>query len=505
MAKVTFVYPDFECIGVEYLMSACIEAGHEADLAFYNAQDMYVGMSVKNVPYEEVARRIACAKPHVAAFSCVTDNFRFQLKCAEELKAKHPEIITVFGGVHPTAVPERVLGNDAVDAVAMGEGEVSFVELLNLSDKDSSFELPENPVKGIVHKKGDRIVGEFVVDEIADIDSVPFPYKEYFIKYLADARHEYRIMTSRDCPYSCSYCFNAHMQKLRGKHIVRQRSVENVIDELVLAKSKYNHKYIIFLDDCFTLKANWLLSFCERYKEEIGIPFACISSPLCMDREKAEALGKAGCVNMQIGIQSLSLELCRDVLSRKSDNEKSFETITDLHRAGIMAQIDHMLGIPNDTLKNQEDAALFYNRCRPKLITIFWLTYYPKTPIVDFARNAGILSDSDVEKIENGLSLTRESYLSGGSLRDPRPYYAISFLLNWLPLLPRPIVFLLVKLRLYHLLRIRSYFLSTALPRGIQSIFNPRDFRGRSHLLRFFENSKIPVIGKILSMMITQH
>ena len=81
--------------------------------------------------------------------------------------------------------------------------------------------------------------------------------------------------------------------------------------------------------------------------------------------------------------------------------------------------------------------------------------------------------------------MTGDSYLTGGSLKDPRPYLGISFLLNWLPLLPRCLVTILLQSRAYRLFVVRNYFLSTALPRAIQSVFNKNDFRGRSHIVRF--------------------
>jgi hypothetical protein len=75
-------------------------------------------------------------------------------------------------------------------------------------------------------------------------------------------------------------------------------------------------------------------------------------------------------------------------------------------------------------------------------------------------------------------------------MRQPRPFYSVSFLMNWLPLLPKFLVNWLVKTRLYRLLPINNFFLGTALPRVIASLLNRRDFRGRSHIMRF--------IGKVV-------
>ncbi|MHB1390614.1 MAG: hypothetical protein ACYCXF_05170, partial [Thermoleophilia bacterium] len=114
---------------------------------------------------------------------------------------------------------------------------------------------------------------------------------------------------------------------------------------------------------------------------------------------------------------------------------------------------------------------------------------YPRTAIVDLAKSEGLITQDDIDSIEQGFRLTTESYLTGGSSRNPDPYFSISFLMNWLPLLPRWLVTILLRSRAYRLFRIRNYILSTAMPRAIQSIFNKKDFRGRSHIYRFFSKT----------------
>lgn len=315
---------------------------------------------------------------------------------------------------------------------------------------------------------------------------LPFAHKVHFYAALKAFSRAYHIMTSRGCPYACSYCFNAHLRNLRGRSIIRQRTVDNVIAELLHAKKKYSPKDILFLDDCFTANDKWIFEFCERYRKEINLPFACISIPHYLNREKIKALSLAGCINMQIGIQSLDKEICNNILHRKSNNAKTAEVIKILRDAGIMVQVDHMLGIPTDTLEIQEKSILFYNEYRPDLVSIFWLTYYPKTPIVDIAKQKGLLSENDVVDIDEGNGLTETTSYSGGSMKDPRLYYGIAFLLNYLPLLPKWLVSFLVRRHLYGIFSTKNFFVSTAFPRAISAcILNRKDFRGRANIIRF--------------------
>lgn len=486
MAKITFVYPDFESLGLEYLMAICMKAGHNVDLILYHAEDLVLGFKSNNINYKQIAREIVDTKPDIVAFSCVTDIYRYQLSCSEELKKISTDTITIFGGIHPTAVPEKVLKNEAVDCVAIGEGEISFVEFINECDKNQPFALPNKSVEGIVFKQNNEIIGDFIKGPLPNLNDLPFPYKEPFYSNMKDTAYEYRILTSRGCPFNCIYCFNSYFNKIYGTvNAIRQRTVDNVILELRHAKQHYNVKYIFFLDDCFTASKKWILEFCDRYKNEISLPFTCTTNPIYIDKNVAAALANAGCMFIQLGIQSLSEEICKKV-NRRSNNTKIISAINDLKDAGIMVQIDHLLGLPGDTIDIQEQNVLYYNEIRPNRISVYWLTYYPKCEIIETLRQDGVISDDDIEKIEEGIRITGNGFLSGGSLKNPEPYYCVAAILNYLSLLPKWTVKFLVKTKIYRLFKIKNYIVSTAFPRAVLSIFSKRDFRSRAHLVRFF-------------------
>ncbi|MBI4684363.1 MAG: cobalamin B12-binding domain-containing protein [Nitrospirae bacterium] len=484
MPKVTFVYPDFENLGTQYLMSVCLKNGYETDLVYYQARNNFVNRVNKSLSFPDIAKRVVNTNPDVVAFSCVTDNYQYQLKCAKALKEIMPHVITIFGGIHPTAVPQRVLNNPEVDCVAIGEAEISFSEFLQEGRKENKFVLPDKPVKGIVFKSGDRMIGEFIEGKLSDLDEVPFPHKAPFSS-LMKLTGEYRIITSRGCPYSCSYCFNSFYHVLRGKKDLRRRTVQNVIDELLHAKKQFSPKYISFWDDSFTTSKNWIREFCSEFKSKINLPFMCIVNPFYIDNEIAELLSSTGCIFVGIGVESTSEEVCSKILNRRSNNEKIVQAIKYLKEAGILVQADHLLGVPGDTLEKEEESVMFYNGCRPDIISVYWLTYYPKTEIVSIAYKQGLLSDKDIDSIEQGTLIESGSLLTGGSLKDPKRYYSINFLFNYFPLLPKWLVYFLIKSRLYRLFRIQNYYITTALPRVVIALTKRRYVHGRVYIMNF--------------------
>ncbi|MFC1711403.1 B12-binding domain-containing radical SAM protein [Patescibacteria group bacterium] len=484
---ITFVYPDFENIGIEYLMSLCLKSGHKIKLVYYKAENAYLLKKQKQISFKSIALKVIKTKPDLVVFSCVTDNFQNQLKVAKAVKKIKPQIKTIFGGVHVTAVPKLVFKNRQVDAVAIGEADISFLEFINKCKKQRNrFFFPNKKIKGVVFKQSKKQIGDFIEGRLIDLNSLPFPLKDPFIKNLNELKNRYSIITSRGCPFNCSYCFQSTMHSLRKKRVFRQRSVENVIDELLWAKNKYSFKIVYFMDDLFTVNRGWILEFLDLYKKKIKLPFGCATHFECMDKTLADTLGQAGCIFISFGVQSLSLKICRNIINRPLDKRKIIHTIKVLKQAGIMVQVDHILGIPGDGLKNQEQAVLFYNKYRPDLVSVFWLTYYPKTPIVETAFKVGILTKKDINKINNGERITKGTFHDGGSMKDPKLFYSIQLLLNYLAFLPKFLINFLIQTKLYKVLKIRNFFLSTALPRAVQSIIDKRYFWGRNILISFF-------------------
>lgn len=486
MTAITFAYPDFESLGVGYLVSACRQAGYDAALVRYEAEDPYTAHRNRAFDPAEVAARIAATSPEIAAFSCVTHNFRDQLACARALKALRPETFVLFGGVHPTAVPARVLEHAEVDAVAIGEAERSLVDLLRRADRNGRLSIPGGPLAGFVRRGRAGLEGSVTEGALADLDALPFPEKRAFYDDPDALAHEYFVVTSRGCPYRCAYCFNSCVARLRGRPGVRRRSVENVLDELVEARRAYGIRNVHFLDDSFTAGAGWVRRFADGYRRRVGLPFVCSVNPELVDAAAVRALRDAGCVEVQLGVQSLSPRLCADVLDRRLDRDAIASAVRLLKAAGILVQTDMLLGVPGETLREHEEGLRFMNRLRPGIVSVFWLAYYPGTEILARAAREGWLTAEEIDRIERGEPLARGGLHGGWQRPGLGRFRPVAVLYNYLPLLPAPAVRLLLWTRLYRLLRLRGYALGTALPRAIRSLVDRRYFTGRGHLRRFF-------------------
>ncbi|MCX5713933.1 MAG: cobalamin-dependent protein [Candidatus Omnitrophica bacterium] len=217
------------------------------ELVFYLTGGTFLDLKKQSVSFGDIAKRVAATKPHLVAFSSVTDNYRMQLNCAQEIKKILPDVTTIFGGVHPTLVPELVLKEKSIDAIAIGEAEISFLAFLDeCRVSGGRLIFPKFPVNGIIFKREGDIIGDAREGELADIDTLAFVYKKKFYQSFRSFSYAYTTITSRGCPYICSYCFHSHLYSLRGKTAFRQRKVGNIISEILQAKRDYAPRYIWF-------------------------------------------------------------------------------------------------------------------------------------------------------------------------------------------------------------------------------------------------------------------
>ena len=167
-------------------------------------------------------------------------------------------------------------------------------------------------------------------------------------------------------------------------------------------KKRGRVKLVSFVDDVFTFSKSWLEEFIPKYKSNIDIPFFCSVHPLAVTREKALLLKDGGCCLVTMGVQSGSERIRREVFKRQTDNDKIAESVFHIKNAGIKISVDNIFGAPSETEQDLRISLDLYKKLKTDRILTFWLTYYPKTRIIEYANRNNWLSQKDVEDIEQG-------------------------------------------------------------------------------------------------------
>jgi len=452
MPKIAFIYPGYENLGIEYLSAALKKAGHSTH--FILDPVLFADSGGINItglaPYfsysRKILKEISQLKPDLICFSCVSDNFSWAINIASQIKDSF-SIPTVFGGIHPTSLPEAVIKHGCVDAVCVGEGDDAIVELASLLGNNTT----DYSIKNLIFKNNGNIISNNVRPLIGDLDSLPFPDKGLYYERFGFMLKGYTIITSRGCPHACNYCANSFMKEIyknKGSYL-RRRSVENVIEELKIAKERYRPKFVHFCDEVFTYDEKWLEKFIYFYTEYISLPFICYVSPVFVNEKIVGLLKEGGCCKVQMGVQDIDEKKRKDLLNRHYSNALVAQAINIFKKKRIYITCDHIFGLPGQDEQELIKTAEFYSTNKPDNIEVFWLKYYPRTKISEIVKSKE-LANVDYDKFWNGHSNDR-GIARGGDTYNPE-FARFQLLLNLFHFIPSWLRSFLLKNRLYRFL-----------------------------------------------------
>lgn len=399
-----FVKPGLEPLGPLILIALAKEKGHICDIVVEYSDYSFIKEAFKKLKIyannkkkieNKLIRQVTKFKPDIIAYSIQTGTHNHALYINNLLKKKF-NFISIFGGSHSTFFPE-IIKEKGVDIVLKGECENSFIKVLDKLEKKQSIA----SVEGIVFKNNKKIHSNNVGELIENLDTIPFPERDILYKNFPFMAKSWMksFITSRGCPYNCTYCFNYAFQKLyKGKgKIIRKRSVKNVINEMVCVKEKYSMKSIRFTDDTFILDPEWIKEFSKEYKEKVNIPFIFNARANLITEDIIANLKKAGAVSATMAIESGNDHLRNDILKRNMTKEELLRASKILRKYDIKFSCLNMIGLPGETWETAIETLDFNIKCKPTYASVVLFQPFPKTKLAEYAESIGIF-DGDYSK-----------------------------------------------------------------------------------------------------------
>ena len=386
-----------EPMGALYVAGALQQAGHECRFCGTRGKDVL----------EEVRRYC----PDVVAYSATTGMHEYYLGLNARIKEEH-SCLCLLGGPHPTFFPE-VIFTPGVDVVCRGEGEGAAVELCDALAEGRDY----RNIKDLWVKHEGRIYRNGPRPLLLDLDQLPFPPRE--LLYAYDDRLRQRPLksftTNRGCPFPCSYCFNQSLVEHYGAswRKVRVRSPDNVMAEIARVRRQGPLQILGFRESIFAFSKAWLKEFGELYRQEVNLPFYCHVRADMMDEEMVELLAWAGCVSVNVGIETANSELADRVLNRRMKTADMVEGLRRLKRAGIAIFADNMVGIPGGTLADDLATLKLNIDLDVEFAAATLCTPYPGTQIAKYAEDHGLF-DGDYDQIDS-------SYYTRSALKFSSP------------------------------------------------------------------------------------
>lgn len=336
---------------------------------------------------EDIKEIIQNFNPQFIGISAASNDLKNAINICKEIK-QIKNIPIICGGYHATISPEDILKEDCFDVAAIGESENNILELINYYEKHQELK-KDIPNLWFKDKKNN------ITDLNQDLDSIPFPDRELFDyqTYINHNRGLATFITSKGCPYFCSYCINKVLiDKYKGKgKFLRFRSIGNVLKEIKEVITKYKVKEIEFYDDTFTLDKERIKEFSEKYPSQIGLPFYINARVNAVTKEDFILLKKAGCVRVSIGIESGDPEIRNNVLKRNQTDEQIINTFKWAKEAGLQTYSFNMIGIPQETKESINNTLKLNQLIQPDFIGVSIFNAFKGTELYDYCENNHLL------------------------------------------------------------------------------------------------------------------
>ena len=293
----------------------------------------------------------------VYGITCTTPTYREVCRLTKALKNETNSIVVV-GGVHASVLPERTLQDTGCDRVLVGESEYSFLHLCNRAGSLRSCKV-EHPI--------------ISVPPLNDLDALPFPARHLFpFDHVVDVsgihgqepgERATTMITSRGCPYHCSYCC-----KVPQTAVVRYRSPENVVQEVQSVQYEFGVHHLRFVDDVFTLSRERTMRLCGLLKP-LEITWACITRADLIDSVMLEAMKDAGCKEVHIGVESFSQRIL-DLMNKNIKVGTIVKGIEKIKRAGLICKVYLMYGFPSETDADVAITKKYFEQVKPHRFTL---------------------------------------------------------------------------------------------------------------------------------------
>ena len=376
-------------LGIAILAAYVREQGFSVDIVDAEAEFWTPEMAAESIEQNY--------EPTLVGLSAFTTKMTAAGQILQLIKQRMPQVLTIAGGHHPSAIPAQTLQEEAVDFVIKGEGFYPTAELLQLlKEKRDEF-----PISGVWYKnKTGEVISNGQARGIQNLDELPFPAYDLLPMEKYRAHHWQAwdfgldqsgfslIFTSLGCPFSCAFC---SVNVVYERNAVRYRSPEHVVKELKHLVERYGIKHIEIIDDTFTVNYKHVEKLCEAIiKAGLGnkINAWCFARTDRTEPVFMEKMKRAGINWVFMGFESGDDAILMNV-NKKQTVDKIRRALENVSRAQIHVGGNFVFGWPEDTEETMRETLSLAMEICPEYANFFIFMAYPGTPLRQWAIQQG--------------------------------------------------------------------------------------------------------------------
>ena len=406
-------------LGLGYVAKALLNSGNNVEV---------LDIWAHQYSNEEVMQKVAELDYDICGISALSTQYAYVKWLISELK-KYNNSPIVVGNALATFSSEIVLNNTKADICCIGEGEITFVDIVeNINNLDK--------VNGIYYKENNKIFKNPPREYIKDLDSIDFPAWDLFpmqiyLKYCkvwGTSVDAINIVTARGCPYKCRFC----SKTFSG---VRYRSVDNIIAEVKFLKDKYGMAGVFFNDELFIRNKRTVYEFCDKITP-LNIKWNCQSRINLVDIDLLKRMKEAGCVAVGYGVESGSQTILNN-MKKEITLKQAEDAIKNTLKVGMDPIIQMMYGYPGENRETLQETVGFFKKLPPAQmgVKLSITTPLPGSELYDDVLKKSLIKDEEkyLEQLESGYAgekslinlteFTEEEFFNLKSETEKKIYY----------------------------------------------------------------------------------
>lgn len=375
--------PDFPPLGLLSIGTVLKKKGYQVKVLDAAAQ------SLTNETIIQMAKNF---KPDLCGITTLIVNEKQSFRLARDFK-KHFNCPVILGGPHSSCFPREIIAKEeSVDGIVVMEGETTILKLCRVLNQRSRWK----EVHGMIFRDSDgKVIVNPPRDPISNLDDLPIPDRSLIdLNFYNPIPSMYRrlpatsVITSKGCPYSCTYCFEAG--ELTQKY--RRKSSLKIIEEIEYLIENFGIREIAFWDDEFVLNNKWIYSFCDLIRSrKIDITWSCFGRAANVKPKPLNAMAEAGCWSISYGLESGNQGLL-DIIKKGFTIYQIKDAIKWTHEAGIETRCSFMLALPGESPEMGQKTIDFAIELDVDYAQFFATNPLPGTPLYDDCQKYGTLN-----------------------------------------------------------------------------------------------------------------
>ncbi len=354
----------------------------------FNLEIVVVHQRAQGWDAEQLVSHIVDFEPDIVGLGYMTPSAYALPVLTQSIRAALPDALLVLGGPHVSALGMEAVAATTADVGVVGEGEIAMEHILRAYIEGGDMA----DIPGIIWRNDEGVVVENpgTLPRIDDLDTLPMPAydllpdirKIWPLPTMAPIPHRkyVSLLSSRGCPFGCTYCHNTHGRKWRA------HSAERMVEEAAYALKQTGGTEIEYLDDCFNLEKTRVIAFSEHLCKTMGpvkMSFPNANRADLLDDESVDALVTAGMYYTALSLESGAPRI-QALISKNLDISKYLNTVRLCAEKRVFTNGFVMLGFPTETAAEMEETIRVAAESKLHIASFFRVTPFPNTPIQRF-------------------------------------------------------------------------------------------------------------------------